>query len=254
MFDEKQRKWLFSVRMEDGAAELAGLIVGRAAPKWFTFAIESLLWGVVNRREVETELPSREDLRGLLQKLRDAAALVERELYSPGVRDFTGWSAFHASVSDKDFRDVLGSYIARIETALRSPDLVAESGALNRGRGLARAPMRPTPEMVVALMVVVMWRHFRNVDPPPNGVEIAKIAERFWVLAGGGASAKEGEPLAIWRRRLKQAMKGTDNPRINEVLEVIRAKTQECLETEGRSLRAHLPLELQEKIEAVVAD
>jgi hypothetical protein len=45
VFDEKQRKWLFSVRLEDGAAELAGLIVGRAAPKWFTFAIESLLWG-----------------------------------------------------------------------------------------------------------------------------------------------------------------------------------------------------------------
>ena len=103
-------------------------------------------------------------------------------------------------------------------------------------------------------MVVEMWRHFRKVDPPPNGTEIAKIAERFWVLAGGGASATEGEPLAIWRRRLKQAMKGTANPRINEVLEVIRAKTQECLEIEGRSLRAHLPLELQEKIEAIVAD
>ena len=145
VFDEKQRKRLFSVTWRTAPAQLAGLIVGGAAPKWFTFAIGSLLWGVVHRREVETELPSREDLRGLLRKLRDAAALVERELYSPGVRDFTGWSAFHASVSDKDFQDVLGSYVARIETALRSPDLVAEFGALNRGRGPARAPMRTPP-------------------------------------------------------------------------------------------------------------
>ena len=155
VFNDKQRKWLFSVNMEDGAVELAGLIVGGVAPKWLSFAIGSLLWGVVERREVETELPSREDLRGLLQKLRDAAALIERELYSPGVRDFTGWSAFHFSVSDEDFHDALGSYVARIEAALCSPDLVAESGALNRGRGPARAPMRPTPEMVVALW---SWR------------------------------------------------------------------------------------------------
>ena len=181
-------------------------------------------------------------------------ATLQREFYSPGVRDFTGWSALHLSVSDEDFHDVLGSYVARIEAALRSPDLVAESGALNRGRGPARAPMRPTPEMVVAVMVVEMWRHFWKADPPPNGAEIAKIAERFWVLAGGGASAKEGGPLTIWRPRLKQAINGTDNARVNEVLKVIRAKTRECLETEGRSLRAHLPVELQVQIEAFVAD
>jgi hypothetical protein len=254
VFNETQKKWLFSARMEDGAAELAGFIVDGAAPKWFAFAIEGLLWTVVQRREVETELPSREDLRGLLHKLRDAAALIERELYAPGVRDFTGWSAFHTSVSDNDFRHVLGGYVARIEVALRSPAVVDESGVLNRGPGPARAPMRPTPQMVVAIMVVEMWRHFRKADPPPNGAEIAKIAERFWVLAGGGDSGKEGEPLAIWRPRLKQAMKGTGNPRVNEVLEVIRAKTQECLETEGRSLRTHLPVKLQEQIAAIVAD
>jgi hypothetical protein len=230
------------------------LIVGGAAPKWFAFGIRRLLWGVVQRRAAETELPSREDLRGLLEKLRDSASLIKRELYSPGVRDFTRWSAFHASVSDKDFGDVLGSYVTRIEAALRSPALIDESGALNRGRGLARAPMRPAPEMFVALIVVEMWRHFRKVDPPPNGAEIAKIAEKFWVLAGGNASTKGDDPLAVWRPRLKRALRGTKNPRVNDVFQEIRAKMRECLETEGRSLRAHLPVKMQEQIAALVAD
>lgn len=251
VFDEKYREW-FSI--EDGAAELARMVVGVTAPKWFAFAIEGLMWMVVQRRAVETELPSREGLRALLHKLRDAAALIERELYSPGVRDFTGWSGFHASVSDKDFQGVLGSYVERIEAALHSPALVGESGAVNRGRGPARAPMRPTPEMFVALIVVEMWRYFRKVDPPPNGAEIAKVAEKLLVLAGGNPSTKGDNPLAVWRLRLKQALKGTKNPEVNDVFKEIRAKTRECLETEGRSLRTHLPEGLQEQIAAIVAD
>lgn len=252
MFDEKYTEWFFSI--EDSAAKIARMVVGGAAPKWFAFAIEGLMWMVVQRRAVETELPSREGLRALLRKLRDAAALIEGELFSPGVRDFTGWSGFHASVSDKDFQGVLGSYVERIEAALRSPGLVGESGTVNRGRGPARAPMRPAPEIFVALMVVEMWRHFRKVDPPPNGAEIAKIAEKLWVLAGGNASTEGGDPLAVWRPRLTQALRGTKNSQVNQVFEVIRAKTRECLETEGRSLRTHLPVGLQEQIAAILAD
>jgi hypothetical protein len=92
------------------------------------------------------------------------------------------------------------------------------------------------------------------LDPPPNATEIAKIAEKLWVLAGGNASTVGDNPLAVWRPRLKQALRGTNNPRANQIQEEIRAKTRECLETEGVSLRAHLPVELQKQIAALVAD
>jgi hypothetical protein len=120
----------------------------------------------------------------------------------------------------------------RIGVALRSEALVVAPGRVNKGPGPARAPMRPPPQIYVTVVVAEMWGHFRLGPPAPHGRKIAEIAEKFWVLAGGAPHSKGDEPLAVWGPRFVKV-----DPQVEEVLEIIRAKTRECLATEGRSLR-----------------
>ena len=232
------------------AEEIARLLAGAEAPAWLTDVLLTLAWMTIRRRREDAELLTREDLHDKLCRLRDAAALIAGELYSPSVRDFLRWAPFHKLFSDNDLKEALQTMSNRIDVALRSEALVVAPGRVNKGPGPARAPMRPPPQIFVTVVVAEMWGRFRLGPPAPHGRKIAEIAEKFWVLAGGAPHSKGDEPLAVWGPRFVKVLNRSSDPQVEEVLEIIRTKTRECLATEGHSLR----FARQEKKDVTVGD
>ena len=232
------------------AEEIARLVAGPEAPAWLTDVVLTLVHMVIQRRWVDAELLTREELHDKLCKLRDAAALIAGELYSPSIRDFLRWGSFHASFSDSDLKQALQTMRDRIDVALRSEALVVVPGRVNKGPGPARDPMRPPPQIFVTVVVAEMWGHFPLGPLVPHGRKIAEIAEKLWVLAGGAPHSKGDEPLALWGPRFVKVLNRSSDAQVEEVLEIIRGKMRECLATEGRSLR----LPGQEKKHDTVGD
>jgi hypothetical protein len=219
------------------AEEIACLLAGAEAPAWLTDVLLTLVPMVIRRRWEDAELLTRGDLLDKLCNLRDAASLIVGELYSPSVRDFLRWAPFHSSFSDNDLKEALQTMSDRIDVALRSEALVVAPGRVNKGPGPARAPMRPPPQIFVAVVVAEMWGHFPLGPLAPHGRRIAEIAEKVWVLAGGAPHSKGDEPLAVWGPRFVKVLNRSSDPHVEEVLQIIRGKMRECLATEGRSFR-----------------
>lgn len=236
--DESElKKFENTLHMVAEAEEIARLLAGAEAPAWLTDVLLTLVHMVIQRRWVDAELLTREDLHDKLCRLRDAATLIIAELYSPSVRDFLRWASFHASFSDNDLKEALQTMSDRIDVALRSEALVVAPGRMNKGPGPARAPMRPPPQIFVTVLVAEMWEHFPLGPLAPHGRKIAEIAEKLWVLAGGAPHSDGDESLAVWGPRFVKVRNRSSDPHVEEVLEIIRGKMRECLVTEGRSLR-----------------
>jgi hypothetical protein len=89
------------------AEEIARLLAGAEAPAWLTDVLLTLVHMTIRRRWEDAELLTREDLHDKLCRLRDAAALIAGERYSPSVRDFLRWGSFHPSFSDNDLKEAL---------------------------------------------------------------------------------------------------------------------------------------------------
>jgi hypothetical protein len=230
------------------AEEIARLLAGAEAPAWLTDVVLTLAHMVIQRRWVDAELLTREELHDKLCNLREAAALIVGELYTPSIRDFLRWAPFHASFSDNDLKEALQTMRDRIDVALLSEALVVAPGKVNKGPGPTRAPMRPPAQIFVAVVVAEMWGHFPLGPLAPHGRKIAEIAEKLWVLAGGTPHSQGDEPLAVWGPRFVKVLNRSSDSQVEEVLEIIRGKMRECLATEGRSLR----LPGQEKKDVIV--
>jgi hypothetical protein len=248
--ERELKKFENTFHMVAEAEEIARLLAGAEASAWLTDVVLTLVHMTIRRRWEDAELLTREDLHHKLCRLRDAAALIAGELYSPSVRDFLRWAPFHTLFSDHDLKQALQTMSDRIDVALRSEALVVAPGRVNKGPGPARAPMRPPPQIYVTVVVAEMWGHFRLGPPAPHGRKIAEIAERLWVLAGGAPHSKGDEPLAVWGPRFVKVLNRSSDAQVEEVLEIIRGKMRECLATEGRSLR----LPGQEKKHDTVGD
>ena len=237
-FDERElKKFENTLHMVAEAGEIARLLAGAEAPAWLANVVLTLVHMVIQRRWVDAELLTREELHGKLCRLRDATTLILDELCSPSIRDFLRWAPFHTSIPDTSLGEALRTMRDRIDVALHNEALVVAPGRVNKGPGPARAPMRPTPETFVTVVVAEMWAYFPLGPLAPHGKKIAEIAEKLWVLAGGAPHSKGDEPLAAWGPRFVKVLNRSSGPQAEEVLEIIRAKTRECLETEGRSLR-----------------
>jgi hypothetical protein len=176
--DESElKKFENTLHMVAEAEEIARLLAGAEAPAWLTDVILTLVHMVIQRRWVDAELLTREELHDKLCKLRDAAALIAAELYSPSIRDFLRWRSFHASFSDSDLKQALETMRDRIDVALRSEALVVAPGRVNKGPGPARAPMRPPPEVFVTVVVAEMWGHFPLGPLAPHGELCRKVGD-----------------------------------------------------------------------------
>lgn len=236
--DERElKKFENTLQMVAEAEVIACLLAGAEAPTWLTNVVLTLVHMVIQRRWVDAELLTREELHDKLCKLREAAALIAGELYSPSIRDFLKWASFHPQFSDNDLKEALETMRERIEVALCSEALVVAPGRVSKGPGPARAPMRPPPQVFVTVVVAEMWGHFRDEPLAPHGRKIAEIAEKLWALAGGASRSTGDEPLAVWGPRFVKVVNRSSDSHVEEVLEIIRGKMRECLVTEGRSLR-----------------
>jgi hypothetical protein len=163
--DERElKKFENALHMVAEAEEIARLLAGAEASAWLTDVVLTLAHMTIRRRWEDAELLTREDLHDKLCRLRDAAALIAGELYSPSVRDFLRWAPFHTLFSDHDLKQALQTMSDRIDVALRSEALVVAPGRVNKGPGPARAPMRPPPQIYVTVVVAEMWGHF-DLDP-----------------------------------------------------------------------------------------
>jgi hypothetical protein len=249
--DESElKKFENTLYMVAEAENIARLLAGAQAPAWLTDVILTLVHMVIQRHWVDAELLTREDLHDQLCNLRQAAALIAAELYSPSIRDFVRWAPFHASFSDNDLKEALQAMRDRIDVALRSKALVVVPGRVNKGPGPARAPMRLPPQIFVTVVVGEMWRHFPLGPLAPHGRKIAEIAVKLWVLAGGAPHRSGDEPLAVWGPRFAKVLNRSSDLHVEEVLEIVRGNMRECLATEGRSLR----LSGREKKDVIVGD
>lgn len=122
--DESElKKFEDALHMVAEAEEIAHLLAGAEAPAWLTDVLLTLAHMVIQRRWVDAELLTRQDLHDKLCRLRDAAALVIAELYLPSARDFLRWTPFHASFSDNALKEALQTMSDRIDVALRSEAL-----------------------------------------------------------------------------------------------------------------------------------
>jgi hypothetical protein len=127
--DERElKKFENTLHMMAEAEEIARLLAGAEAPAWLTDVVLTLVHMTIRRRWEDAELLTREDLHDRLCKLRDAAALIAGELYSPSVRDFLRWAPFHRMFSDNDLKEALQTMSDRIDVALHSEALVVAPG------------------------------------------------------------------------------------------------------------------------------
>ena len=172
---------------------------------------------VIQRRWVDAELLTREDLQDKLCRLRDAAALIITELYSPSVRDFLRWAPFHASFSDSDLKEALQTMSGRIDVALRSEALVVAPGRMNKGPGPARAPMRPPPQIFVTVVVAEMWGHFPLGTPGAPRKKNCGDRRQALVLAGGAPHSGGDKSLAVWGPRFVKVRNRSSDPHVEEV-------------------------------------
>ncbi len=221
----------------ESSREIALLIAGDESPEWLAKLIDDILDGIKFRRLLDRIEPTRAELRSRFEKLREAKDLIFRALYSPQVRDFLG-SPAPGVISHEDFARALVDFGKRIDRADKDKALIDAVGQAKRGRGRARAAMRPPTEVAVALLIAEMWRYFRHVSVAPGSKKAANAAEKYWGLAGGGAHDAGDEPLACWKPRFVEVLRGSSDPQREEALEKLRREIRHLLEgrAQGRTL------------------
>jgi hypothetical protein len=210
-------------RRLEAVTEVAALIVGEAAPGWL---VELLDWGLERlmvSRVVASIAPTRTVLRKTLDQMREAADLILHELYSPAVRDVLG-SPPPGVLPDEEFGAALMQLAKRIERASTDGALISAGGQTKRGRGRVRTTNRLPPEVFCALLIAEAWRYFRGKAPAPGSLIAADIADKYWRLAGGATYEKSFEPLACWKSRFVEAVRGPSDPRRTEWIEKLRTE------------------------------
>ena len=203
------------------------------SPEWLAKLIYDILDGVKFSRLIDRMEPTRAELRSEFDKLCEAKDLIFRALYSPEVGDFLGPPA-PGVVSDDDFAGALIDLGKRIDRAGQDKALIDAVGHAKRGRGRARAAMRPPTEVAIALLIAEMWRYFRHEPVAPGSKKAAEVAEKYWRLAGGYAHDAGDEPLACWKPRFVEVLRGSSDPQREEALENLRADIHRHLQERER--------------------
>ena len=216
-------------RRLEALTEIAALIVGNGAPGWLVELLDGGLERLMLSRVVAHIAPTRTVLRKTLDQMREAADLILRELHSPAVRDVLG-SPPPGALPDEEFGAALIQLAKRLERASADGALISASGQTKRGRGRARTPNRLPPEILCALFIVEAWRYFRGKAPAPGSLKVAAIADKYWRLAGGATYEESFEPLACWKSRFVEAVRGSSDPRRTDWIEKRRTEIVDHLQ------------------------
>jgi hypothetical protein len=137
-------------------------------------------------------------------------------------------------ISDEELGAALLEFDKRLERAGNDGVVADAVGQTKRGRGPARTPMRPPPEVLCAVLIVETWRYFRGKDPKPGSLKVAGAAEKYWRLAGGDAHDSGDEPLACWKPRFVEALRGSSDPEREQTLEKLRTEIRRHFHERGK--------------------
>lgn len=157
-----------------------------------------------------------------LVSLSEALSLIRRELDSTALREIL---AVDAELSLKDV-SVLPSQLVRLKAHV---DFVAASATLARpdgttisGRNRAFGSPHFSAKTRCAARVVELWLHFRGYEPGPQSPAAAKVAQMYWLAAGGDRTS-----LSSWRDHFDIVKDHKDTPALRNQRQLWRMDLQQ---------------------------
>lgn len=176
-------------------AEIAKVIAPKNTPTWLSSHLEWLGQGVRHDRLVDDLRPTRAETLQRLNAVREASALLRREMNDPVIRNLLEDAMYLKGlvIAGWPLRDLN----ERASIAATSPLLITCPGKARRGRGKSKAPNVFDAKTLCAARVVDLWEHFRGAKPGLSNRGCTEATLAYW-LACGGTSEGYGDPLNGW--------------------------------------------------------
>ncbi len=213
-------------------ANVARKITGDDPPEWLVDTLMNWAPCLVIDRCVASRQPSRSEMKKKLQRIRDAASLIVRELHDGATRGFLDAAPpteipYHGHIDP-----MLCDLIQSAEHGIDS--LSTADGKTKAGRNKAGPPSSFHPKTLCAAIILEAWTFVHEVEPAPKNQKAAAAADLFWNVLMEDLSMKAvkeriekiinkeqkswGEPLNRWRHHFEQAKK----PAVSNIRQDIR--------------------------------
>ena len=154
-------------------------------PDWLAEHLRRWSSTILMNHAVELHQPTRRQMGKTLSSVGDAAALLQRALANPSVREFLDAGADCPINSPGKIQMILGEVRSRAEHASALPALVNEKGKTKAGRGPALLDGAISAQAYCALFIAETWKWFSGKYPAPRNRIVAKAIDLYWRLSGG---------------------------------------------------------------------
>jgi hypothetical protein len=212
--------------------QIARLIAPKATPPWLAAFLEWWAQGLVVDRMRDGIRPTRSELRGRLDALRDAVSLIQHELQDPSVRAFLEIDPLGRIKNTSTLGVTLSDLNRRVEYVLESPDLVQRDGRTVPGRNRALSPVDFSARTLCAARIIEMWIHFRGNEPGSRNENAAAAADAYW-RGAGGKSRDIGNPLHGWRHHFELVKANADSAALGKLRAIWRRDLLQATERGG---------------------
>ena len=195
--------------------EISELIAGRDGPPWLHGFLFDWAISLALDREVQALQPRRREMRKILRRVGEAAALIRRGLSHSSVRNFLEDEPLGPLPYLGGLDHSLNDLAVRAAQAWGSPHLADSKGKTKAGQGRAATSRSISPQSYCALLIAELWRHFHPHYPTVRNQKAAQAADIFWRATGKKRKGWGNDPLPAWRHHFKavRALKTTENLR-----------------------------------------
>jgi hypothetical protein len=182
-------------------SEAAHMVVSDDTPRWLPALLEWWSQGIRHDIRADAIRPTNAQTKERLEELSAAAALVERELRAPLIRDLLEIAPLGRIRNATLGMGVL-DLARRAEFVSGSPLLSRPDGRTKPGRNRTTAPGHFSAKDLCAARVFELWRYFYDTEPGWKSVRAARATEAFWLASGGQWNSFGNAPTG-WRHHFE---------------------------------------------------